>query len=221
MARTSPSALMEHLLPKLTEFYHRGRPAIYQQQVDDNENNNYSYNNNNIIENDREVGIFNAGHQGLKVWQMITKNIMGVNCLYSHTQRKSGFLPISSDVELAEVGVVRVALVSMGEHIGLLDNWYTLPDEGNKVPLNSILFPISTYLISVLKKIKLDMNEIGSWWFSLEMRKLRLRQNIKALYLYDLVTEEQMLLYKRGKVTIQDEYILTTTIDSRIEVWIL
>jgi len=87
MARTSPSALMEHLLPKLTEFYHRGRPAIYQQQVDDNENNNYSYNNNNIIENDREVGIFNAGHQGLKVWQMITKNIMGVNCLYSHTQR--------------------------------------------------------------------------------------------------------------------------------------
>jgi len=53
------------------------------------------------------------------------------------------------------------------------------------------------------------------------MRKLRLRQNIKALYLYDLVTEEQMLLYKRGKVTIQDEYILTTTIDSRIEVWIL
>jgi len=65
------------------------------------------------------------------------------------------------------------------------------------------------------------MNEIGSWWFSLEMRKLRLRQNIKALYLYDLVTEEQMLLYKRGKVTIQDEYILTTTIDSRIEVWIL
>jgi len=73
----------------------------------------------------------------------------------------------------------------------------------------------------VLKKIKLDMNEIGSWWFSLEMRKLRLRQNIKALYLYDLVTEEQMLLYKRGKVTMQDDYILTTTIDSRIEVWIL
>ena len=46
---------------------------------------------------------------------------------------RSGFLPISSEVELAEVGVVRVALVSMGEHIGLLDNWYTLPDEGNKV----------------------------------------------------------------------------------------
>lgn len=65
------------------------------------------------------------------------------------------------------------------------------------------------------------MNQIGSWWFSLEMRKLRLRQNIKALYLYDLITEEQMLLYKRGKVSIQDEYILTTTIDSRIEVWIL
>jgi len=65
------------------------------------------------------------------------------------------------------------------------------------------------------------MKEIGSWWFSLEMRKLRLRQNIKALYLYDLVTEEQMLLYKRGQVTMQDEYFHATTIDSRIEVWIL
>ena len=86
MARTSPSALMEHLLPKLTELY-RGRPAIYQ-QVDDMENNNYSYNNNNHTENNREVGIFNSGHPGLKVWQMITKNIMGINCLYSHAQRK-------------------------------------------------------------------------------------------------------------------------------------
>jgi len=55
---------------------------------------------------------------------------MGINALYSHTQKKSGFLPISSEVEFAEVGVVRVALVSMGEHIGLLDNWYTTPDEG-------------------------------------------------------------------------------------------
>ena len=89
MARTSPSALMEHLLPKLTELY-RGRPAIYQ-QVDDMENNNYSYNNNNHTENNREVGIFNSGHPGLKVWQMITKNIMGINCLYSHAQRKQVF----------------------------------------------------------------------------------------------------------------------------------
>jgi len=194
---------------------------MYQQQVDDNENNNYSYHNNNIVETDKEISMFSSSQPGLKVWQMITRNIMGINSLYSHAQRKSGFLPISSDVEVAEVGVVRVALVSMGENISLLDNWYTLPDEGNKVPLNSILFPISTYLLNVLKKIKLDMNEIGSWWFSLEMRKLRLRQNIKALYLYDLVTEEQMLLYKRGKVTMQDDYILTTTIDSRIEVWIL
>ena len=31
------------------------------------------------------------------------------------------------------MGVVRVALVSMGENISLLDNWYSLPDEGNKV----------------------------------------------------------------------------------------
>eukprot|EP00091_Calanus_sinicus_P005623 TRINITY_DN16084_c0_g1_i1.p1 TRINITY_DN16084_c0_g1~~TRINITY_DN16084_c0_g1_i1.p1 ORF type:complete len:110 (-),score=10.82 TRINITY_DN16084_c0_g1_i1:85-414(-) len=101
----------------------------------------------------------------------------------------------------------------MGEHIGLLDNWYTLPDEGS-----SELDPFPDFNLPDQRsqEIKLDMNEIGSWWFSLEMRKLRLRQNIKALYLYDLVTEEQMLLYKRGKVTIQDEYILTTTIDSRI-----
>jgi len=69
--------------------------------------------------------------------------------------------------------------------------------------------------------MKLDLSEVGSWWFNFEMRKLRLRQNIKALYLYDLLTEEQMLLYKRGKVTMQDEYILSTTIDSRIQVWIL
>jgi len=123
---------METLFPKLTAFYsNRGRPAIYHQQVDDRDNNNYSYNNNNYTDDDREVGIFSAEQPGLKVWQMVTKNIMGINCLYSHAQKKSGFLPISSEVELAEVGVVRVALVSMGEHIGLLDNWYTLPDEGS------------------------------------------------------------------------------------------
>ena len=49
-----------------------------------------------------------------------------------------------------------------------------------QVPLDSILFPISTYLISVLKKMKVDLSEVGSWWFSFEMRKLRLRQNIKV-----------------------------------------
>jgi len=215
------TAIKEHLIPKLTELCQRGRPGSYR-HVEDFENNNYSdNNNNNNTDDNRHVGIFGSNYQGLKIWQTISKNIMGINALYSHTQKKSGFLPISSEVEFAEVGVVRVALVSMGEHIGLLDNWYTTPDEGNKVPLDSILFPISTYLISVLKKMKVDLSEVGSWWFSFEMRKLRLRQNIKALYLYDLLTEEQMLLYKRGKVTMQDEYILSTTIDSRIQVWIL
>jgi len=104
---------------------------MYQQQVDDNENNNYSYHNNNIVETDKEISMLSSSQPGLKVWQMITRNIMGINSLYSHVQRKSGFLPISSDVEVAEVGVVRVALVSMGENISLLDNWYTLPDEGS------------------------------------------------------------------------------------------
>merc|ERR1719317_129459 len=137
MARTSPSALLDHFLPKLSELYNRsGRLALYQQQVDDNENNNYSYHNNNMVETEEEVSMVSS-QPGVKVWQMITRNIMGINSLYSHAQKKSGFLPISSDVEVAEVGVVRVALVSMGENISLLDNWYSLPDEGSS-ELNTV-----------------------------------------------------------------------------------
>lgn len=90
-----------------------------------------------------------------------------------------------------------------------------------KVPLDSVLFPISTYLLNVLRKIKIDLSSVGAWWFSLEMRQLRLRDNIKALYLYDLETEEHMILYRKGTVSIADQYCLTTTIDNRIQVWVL
>ena len=83
-----------------------------------------------------------------------------------------------------------------------------------QVPLDSVLFPISTYLLNVLKKIKIDLSS-GSWWFSLELRQLRLRNKIKALYLYDLHTEEHMILYRKGVVTISDQYCLTTTLDNR------
>ena len=86
-----------------------------------------------------------------------------------------------------------------------------------QVPLDSVLFPISTYLLNVLKKIKIDLSS-GSWWFSLELRQLRLRNKIKALYLYDLHTEEHMILYRKGTVSIADQYCLTTTIDNRWEV---
>ena len=38
---------------------------------------------------------------------------------------------------------------------------------------------------------------------------------MKALYLYDLETEEHMILYRKGTVTISDQYCLTTTLDNR------
>ena len=91
-----------------------------------------------------------------------------------------------------------------------------LCQENGLVPLNSVLFPISTYLLNVLKKIKIDLSE-GSWWFSYEMRQLRLRSNIHALYLYDLNTEEHMILYRKGTVSIADQYSLATTIDNRYQ----
>ena len=56
---------------------------------------------------------------------------------------------------------------------------------------------------------------MGSWWFSLEMRQLRLRRRVKAVYLYDLETSEAMVLYRRGRVTITDEYSLNTTLNNR------
>lgn len=119
-----------------------------------------------------------------------------------------------------------MALVTLGRHIGLLNSWYYQPED-NKIPPDSVLFPISTYLIKLLNNLAHDISEVGAWcsmpawWYSLEMRKLRLRQNINALYLYDTVTEEQMLLYRPGKVTLDSQYSRTSTIASRLEVWTL
>ena len=54
------------------------------------------------------------------------------------------------------------------------------------------------------------------------MRQLRLRRRVKAVYLYDLETSEAMVLYRRGRVTITDEYSLNTTLNNRSQHgWIL
>ena len=55
---------------------------------------------------------------------------------------RHGFLPISSELDSAEVGAVRVAVVGLGarDRGDTLDSWYSLPDTGaqaepgNKVP---------------------------------------------------------------------------------------
>jgi len=65
------------------------------------------------------------------------------------------------------------------------------------------------------------MSDVGAWWWGLEMRQLRLRPRVKALYMFDIETEEHMLLYRRGEVNIRDEYTLNTVISDRIQVWIL
>ena len=67
------------------------------------------------------------------------------------------------------------------------------------------------------------------------MRQLRLRHDIKVsgqlslssavidqgLYLYDLHTDEQMLVYKPDTVTMDCEFTKASTIAARLEVWIL
>ena len=61
------------------------------------------------------------------------------------------------------MGVLQVALVTLGRHIGLLNNWYCLPEENEvsdrfykwifgfhtmsfQIPTDSVLFPLSTYI---------------------------------------------------------------------------
>ena len=73
-------------------------------------------------------------------------------------------------------------------------------------------------------------------WYNLEMRQLRLRHDIKVrklsmsstkyfssqgLYLYDLHTDEQMLVYRPDTVTMDCEFTKASTIAARLEVWIL
>ena len=79
---------------------------------------------------------------------------------------------------MEEAGVVRVALVSLGERLTSLDSWYCRSAPGNlvcpailscipdiQIPGNSILIPISSCLLSVFRKMQLNMTD-------LEMRKV-------------------------------------------------
>ena len=43
----------------------------------------------------------------------------------------------------------------------------------------------------------------------------------QGLYLYDLDTDEQMLVYKPDTVTMDCEFTKASTIAARLEVWIL
>ena len=47
------------------------------------------------------------------------------------------------------------------------------------------------------------------------MRQLRLRPNTKAVYMFDMETEEHMVLYRRGKVNMGDQYTFNTVISNR------
>jgi len=122
--------------------------------------------------------------------------------------------------------VIQVALVALGKHLGLVNNWY-FPTEGEKVPADSILFPLSHYLVQLLTTLAQDLSNMGSWvpmpawWHGLEMRKLRLRHNIKGLYLYDTHTCDGMVLYQSGQVTMHSTFTPSSTIASRLEVWVL
>ena len=68
-----------------------------------------------------------------------------------------------------QVGVLQVALVTLGRHIGLLNNWYCQPEETEvsdthcnllkvakviehifQIPTDSVLFPLSTYLTGII-----------------------------------------------------------------------
>ena len=67
------------------------------------------------------------------------------------------------------MGVLQVALVTLGRHIGLLNNWYCQPEETEvsnthyyllkvakviehifQIPTDSVLFPLSTYLTGII-----------------------------------------------------------------------
>ena len=59
--------------------------------------------------------------------------VVKIEMTHSCTVR-AGFLPISSEVGGAEVGLVRVAVVGLGQvSVTSLDHWYSPPDQGNKV----------------------------------------------------------------------------------------
>jgi len=225
MARAA-RVVKDQLLPKLQQLY-RGQPVPYQ-QVDEVEINNNYYQNNNYsnVNNNNLLELPAPSSPGLRRWQRWSRNVVGLNGLFIPTPRKGNFISLKNELLPVEVGVLQVALVTLGRHIGLLNNWYCLPEE-NEIPTDSVLFPLSTYITGFLATLAADLSQLGawcqmpSWWYNLEMRQLRLRQDIKGLYLYDLHTDEQMLVYKPDTVTMHCEFTKASTIASRLEVWIL
>ena len=87
---------------------------------------------------------------------------MGPNFIYFGGQ-KYGYRPIPTYIVSSELASLREVLVTMGNDVGLLDQWYR-PDF-NAVPPVSILQPIDTYLVHFLNKRvpKLQARDSGIW----------------------------------------------------------
>ena len=117
-----------------------------------------------------------------------------------------GYRPIPSEIDTAELEMLREALVSMGNDVHLLDKWYR--KDTNKVqqrylcsvksrvtrrkltkqyfqtPPESILLPITTHLVHFLNKRqpKLQARDAGIWWGTLGKLQLMLRKAAKVNY---------------------------------------
>ena len=90
------------------------------------------------------------------------KYSMGPNFIYFGAQ-KYGYRPIPSEIDTAELALLREALVSMGNDVHLLDKWYR--KDHNKTPAESVLLPITTHLPHFLNKRqpKLQARDAGIW----------------------------------------------------------
>lgn len=143
------------------------------------------------------------------------KYSMGPNFIYFGAQ-KYGYRPIPSEIDTAELELLREALVQMGNDVHLLDKWYR--KDSNKVPAESVLLPISTHLVHFLNKRqpKLQARDAGIWWGTLGKLQLMLRKAARALYQNDKFNEEEMHNYRmavterevrNGCITMPDEYV--------------
>jgi len=143
------------------------------------------------------------------------KYSMGPNFIYFGAQ-KYGYRPIPSEIDTAELGILREALVSMGNDVHLIDKWYR--KDNNKVPPESVLLPISTHLVHFLNKRqpKLQARDAGIWWGTLGKLQLMLRKAAKALYQNDKFNEDEMHNYRmavterevqNGCITMPDDYV--------------
>jgi len=250
------SRVRARVVPKLKQIY-RGNQSAYQpvEDIETTNNNSDVYTNNNYsCVNQNALDLPTPDSPSLARLQRWGRNLTGLHGLFTPQPRRYLAVPrtptlsdrldtfqaaaiyrasrsceilITTEAHQLEVGVLQVALVTLGHHIGLLNNWYCLPDHNDKIPPDSVLFPLSRYLVSLVSSLGRQLSSLGTWvalpdwWNSLEMRKLRLRHNIKGLYLYDSQTKEQMLLYKPGTVTMDCHFTRASTIASRLEVWTL